>query len=105
MIGVLELLIAGLFELLSFYDHDILRHKYITCTFAVFQLEKTFKTTFSSFVLHMGLVSRHLKEEGNGGVKFGQYIYTSWSIGINVLNLLKFQIILVITLTIRIKSL
>ncbi|AQL00472.1 ubiquinol-cytochrome C chaperone family protein [Zea mays] len=73
--------------------------------FYVFQLEKTFKTTFSSFVLHMGLVSRHLKEEGNGGVKFGQYIYTSWSIGINVLNLLKFQIILVITLTIRIKSL
>lgn len=61
----------------------------------VFQLEKIFKTTFSSFVLHMGLVSRHLKEEGNGGVKFGQYIYTSWSIGINVLNLLKFQIILV----------
>jgi hypothetical protein len=77
MIGVLELLIASLFELLSFYDHGILRQKYFTCTFAVFQLEKIFKTTFSSFVLHMGLVSRHLKEGGNDGVKFGQYIYTS----------------------------
>ena len=79
MIGVLELLIAGLFELLSFYDHDILRQKYFTCTFAVFQLEKTFKTTFSLLVLHMWLVLRRLKEEGKDGVKFGQYIYEMYN--------------------------
>ncbi|XP_062189393.1 uncharacterized protein LOC133892560 [Phragmites australis] len=41
----------------------------------VFQLEKTFKTTFSLLVLHMWLVLRRLKEEGKDGVKFGQYIY------------------------------
>ena len=79
MIGVLELLIIGLFELLSFYDHDILRHKYLTCTFAVFQLEKTFKTIFSLLVLHMWLVLRRLKEEGKDGVKFGQYIYEMYN--------------------------
>ncbi|KAG8080524.1 hypothetical protein GUJ93_ZPchr0007g5962 [Zizania palustris] len=41
----------------------------------VFQLEKTFKTTFSLLVLHMWLILRRLKEEGKDGVKFGQYIY------------------------------
>uniref|UniRef100_A0A0D9WYY9 Ubiquinol-cytochrome c chaperone domain-containing protein n=1 Tax=Leersia perrieri TaxID=77586 RepID=A0A0D9WYY9_9ORYZ len=41
----------------------------------VFQLEKTFKTTFALLVLHMWLVLRRLKEEGKDGVKFGQYIY------------------------------
>nr|ACR34408.1 unknown [Zea mays] len=54
---------------------DVTCQRYTVST--VFQLEKIFKTTFSSFVLHMGLVSRHLKEGGNDGVKFGQYIYTS----------------------------
>ncbi|AQK90984.1 hypothetical protein ZEAMMB73_Zm00001d008904 [Zea mays] len=72
---------------------DVTCQRYTVST--VFQLEKIFKTTFSSFVLHMGLVSRHLKEGGNDGVKFGQYIYTSMNTGINVINLLKFQIILV----------
>ncbi|XP_052163776.1 uncharacterized protein LOC127780842 [Oryza glaberrima] len=43
--------------------------------FDVFQLEKTFKTTFSLLVLHMWLILRRLKEEGKDGVKFGQYIY------------------------------
>ncbi|XP_073001077.1 uncharacterized protein [Typha latifolia] len=41
----------------------------------VFQLEKTFKTTFSLLVLHMWLVLRRLKEEGKEGVEFGQYLY------------------------------
>ncbi|CAM8960985.1 unnamed protein product [Rhodiola kirilowii] len=41
----------------------------------VFNLEKTFKTTFSLLVLHMWLVLRRLKEEGKEGVEFGQYLY------------------------------
>ncbi|XP_020094007.1 ubiquinol-cytochrome-c reductase complex assembly factor 1 isoform X1 [Ananas comosus] len=41
----------------------------------VFQLEKTFKTTFSLLVLHMWLVLRRLKEDGKEGVQFGQYLY------------------------------
>jgi hypothetical protein len=76
---MIEFLLNDLFELLSFYDHDILRQKYLTCTFAVFQLEKTFKTTFSLLVLHMWLVLRRLKEEGKDGVKFGQYIYEMYN--------------------------
>jgi len=38
-------------------------------------LEKTFKTTFSLLVLHMWLCLRRLKQEGNEGVEFGQYLY------------------------------
>lgn len=56
-----------------------MKQKYLTCTFAVFQLEKTFKTTFSLLVLHMWLVLRRLKEEGKDGVKFGQYIYEMYN--------------------------
>ncbi|KAJ3689028.1 hypothetical protein LUZ61_018192 [Rhynchospora tenuis] len=41
----------------------------------VFNLEKTFKTTFSLLVLHMWLVLRRLKEEGKEGTEFGQYLY------------------------------
>ncbi|XP_050225914.1 uncharacterized protein LOC126675332 isoform X2 [Mercurialis annua] len=41
----------------------------------VFNLEKTFKMTFSLLVLHMWLVLRRLKQEGNEGVEFGQYLY------------------------------
>ncbi|KAJ8649996.1 hypothetical protein MRB53_003019 [Persea americana] len=41
----------------------------------VFQLEKTFKTTFSLLVLHMWLCLRRLKEEGKEGTEFGQYLY------------------------------
>lgn len=41
----------------------------------VFQLEKTFRTTFSLLVLHMWLCLRRLKEEGKEGVEFGQYLY------------------------------
>uniref|UniRef100_A0A7N0UC92 Ubiquinol-cytochrome c chaperone domain-containing protein n=1 Tax=Kalanchoe fedtschenkoi TaxID=63787 RepID=A0A7N0UC92_KALFE len=41
----------------------------------VFNLEKTFKTTFSLLVLHMWLVLRRLKEDGKEGVQFGQYVY------------------------------
>nr|CAB3457980.1 unnamed protein product [Digitaria exilis] len=47
--------------------------------FYIFQLEKTFKTTFSLLVLHMWLVLRRLKEEGKDGVKFGQYIYEMYN--------------------------
>ena len=42
---------------------------------AVFNLEKTFKTTFSLLVLHMWLCLRRLKEEGKEGVERGQYVY------------------------------
>ncbi|KAL9260021.1 Ubiquinol-cytochrome-c reductase complex assembly factor 1-like protein [Drosera capensis] len=41
----------------------------------VFNLEKTFKTTFSLLVLHMWLCLRRLKEEGKEGVELGQYVY------------------------------
>ncbi|PSR93304.1 Ubiquinol-cytochrome-c reductase complex assembly factor like [Actinidia chinensis var. chinensis] len=41
----------------------------------VFSMEKTFKTTFSLLVLHMWLYLRRLKQEGNEGVEFGQYLY------------------------------
>lgn len=41
----------------------------------VFNLEKTFKTTFSLLVLHMWICLRRLKEEGKEGVEFGQYLY------------------------------
>ncbi|KAF8412940.1 hypothetical protein HHK36_000912 [Tetracentron sinense] len=43
--------------------------------YEVFNLEKTFKTTFSLLVLHMWLCLRRLKEEGKEGVEFGQYVY------------------------------
>ncbi|KAG5000515.1 Ubiquinol-cytochrome-c reductase complex assembly factor 1 [Glycine soja] len=43
--------------------------------YEVFNLEKTFKTTFSLLVLHMWLCLRRLKQEGNEGVEFGQYLY------------------------------
>ncbi|CAN6465440.1 unnamed protein product [Victoria cruziana] len=41
----------------------------------VFNLEKTFKTTFSLLVLHMWLCLRRLKDEGKEGIEFGQYLY------------------------------
>ncbi|XP_020572027.1 ubiquinol-cytochrome-c reductase complex assembly factor 1 [Phalaenopsis equestris] len=41
----------------------------------VFNLESTFKTTFSLLVLHMWLFLRRLKEEGKEGTDFGQYLY------------------------------
>ncbi|XP_024029700.1 ubiquinol-cytochrome-c reductase complex assembly factor 1 isoform X3 [Morus notabilis] len=43
--------------------------------YEVFNLEKTFKTTFSLIVLHMWLCLRRLKAEGKAGVEFGQYLY------------------------------
>lgn len=42
---------------------------------AVFNLEKTFKMTFSLLVLHMWLCLRRMKEEGKEGVELGQYLY------------------------------
>ncbi|KAJ0043843.1 hypothetical protein Pint_18252 [Pistacia integerrima] len=41
----------------------------------VFNLEKTFRMTFSLLVLHMWFVLRRLKEEGKEGVELGQYLY------------------------------
>ncbi|XP_020690889.1 ubiquinol-cytochrome-c reductase complex assembly factor 1 [Dendrobium catenatum] len=41
----------------------------------VFNLENTFRTTFSLLVLHMWLFLRRLKEEGKEGAEFGQYLY------------------------------
>lgn len=38
-------------------------------------MEKTFKTTFSLLVLHMWMCLRRLKEEGQEGVEFGQFVY------------------------------
>ena len=43
--------------------------------FYMFNLEKTFKTTFSLLVLHMWFCLRRLKQEGKEGVEFGQYLY------------------------------
>ncbi|KAK7399997.1 hypothetical protein VNO78_11195 [Psophocarpus tetragonolobus] len=43
--------------------------------YEVFNLEKTFKTTFSLLVLHMWLCLRRLKQDGKEGVEFGQYLY------------------------------
>ncbi|KAK6936869.1 Ubiquinol-cytochrome c chaperone [Dillenia turbinata] len=41
----------------------------------ILNLEKTFKTTFSLLVIHMWLCLHRLKEDGNEGVEFGQYLY------------------------------
>ncbi|KAH9678619.1 DYW deaminase domain-containing protein [Citrus sinensis] len=41
----------------------------------VFNLEKTFRMTFSLLVLHMWFCLRRLKEEGKEGVELGQYLY------------------------------
>ncbi|CAN1188264.1 Ubiquinol-cytochrome-c reductase complex assembly factor 1 [Linum perenne] len=43
--------------------------------YEVFNLEKTFKMSFSLLVLHMWLILRRLKQEGKEGSEFGQYIY------------------------------
>ncbi|KAM4076996.1 hypothetical protein ACJW30_12G106400 [Castanea mollissima] len=43
--------------------------------YEVFNLEKTFKTSFSLLVLHMWLCLRRLKQEGKEGVELGQYLY------------------------------
>ncbi|XVF54907.1 hypothetical protein PTKIN_Ptkin05aG0218300 [Pterospermum kingtungense] len=43
--------------------------------YEVFNLEKTFKMTFSLLVLHMWLCLRRLKAEGKEGVELGQYVY------------------------------
>ncbi|OIV93121.1 hypothetical protein TanjilG_20783 [Lupinus angustifolius] len=43
--------------------------------YEVFNLEKTFKTTFSLLVLHMWLCLRRLKQDGKEGVEFGQHLY------------------------------
>ncbi|XP_021905526.1 ubiquinol-cytochrome-c reductase complex assembly factor 1 [Carica papaya] len=43
--------------------------------YEVFNLEKTFKMTFSLLVLHMWLCLRRMKEEGKEGVELGQYLY------------------------------
>ncbi|KDP34903.1 hypothetical protein JCGZ_09191 [Jatropha curcas] len=43
--------------------------------YEVFNLEKTFKMTFSLLVLHVWLCLRRLKQEGKQGVEFGQYLY------------------------------
>ncbi|XP_015866847.3 uncharacterized protein LOC107404410 isoform X2 [Ziziphus jujuba] len=43
--------------------------------YSAFNLEKTFKTTFSLLVLHTWLCLRRLKEEGKEGVELGQYLY------------------------------
>ncbi|KAH7557350.1 hypothetical protein JRO89_XS11G0129800 [Xanthoceras sorbifolium] len=41
----------------------------------VFNLEKTFKMSFSLLVLHTWLCLHRLKEEGKEGVELGQYLY------------------------------
>ncbi|TYI17815.1 hypothetical protein ES332_A07G051200v1 [Gossypium tomentosum] len=43
--------------------------------YEVFNLEKTFRMTFSLLVLHMWLCLRRLKAEGKDGVELGQYVY------------------------------
>ncbi|KAK8943499.1 hypothetical protein KSP40_PGU000615 [Platanthera guangdongensis] len=51
------------------------RYRVIQKVQKVFNLEKTFKTTFSMLVLHMWLFLRRLKEEGKEGSEFGQHLY------------------------------
>lgn len=51
---------------------------------AVFNLEKTFKITFSLLVLHMWLVLRRLNEEGKEGVDLGQYVYEIYNHDVEV---------------------
>ncbi|KAK8680182.1 hypothetical protein V6N13_109135 [Hibiscus sabdariffa] len=43
--------------------------------YEVFNLEKTFQTSFSLLVLHMWLCLRRLKADGKEGVELGQYVY------------------------------
>ncbi|VVB15616.1 unnamed protein product [Arabis nemorensis] len=50
----------------------------------VFNLEKTFKITFSLLVLHMWLVLRRLNEEGKEGVDLGQYVYEIYNHDVEV---------------------
>ncbi|XWS60131.1 hypothetical protein CRYUN_Cryun07bG0008100 [Craigia yunnanensis] len=47
--------------------------------YEVFNLEKTFKMTFSLLVLHMWLCLRRLKAEGKDGVELGQYLYETYN--------------------------
>ena len=51
---------------------------------AVFNLEKTFKITYSLLVLHMWLVLRRLKQEGKEGVDLGQYVYEIYNHNVEV---------------------
>lgn len=50
----------------------------------VFNLEKTFKITYSLLVLHMWLVLRRLKAEGKEGVDLGQYVYEIYNHNVEV---------------------
>ncbi|KAG2312459.1 hypothetical protein Bca52824_024016 [Brassica carinata] len=50
----------------------------------VFNLEKTFKITYSLLVFHMWLVLRRLKEEGKDGVDIGQYVYEIYNHNVEV---------------------
>ncbi|XP_009140869.1 ubiquinol-cytochrome-c reductase complex assembly factor 1 [Brassica rapa] len=50
----------------------------------VFNLEKTFKITYSLLVLHMWLVLRRLKQEGKEGVDLGQYVYEIYNHNVEV---------------------
>ncbi|KAF8110424.1 hypothetical protein N665_0084s0034 [Sinapis alba] len=50
----------------------------------VFNLERTFKITYSLLVLHMWLVLRRLKEEGKEGVDLGQYVYEIYNHNVEV---------------------
>ncbi|CAH8285547.1 unnamed protein product [Eruca vesicaria subsp. sativa] len=50
----------------------------------VFNLERTFKITYSLLVLHLWLVLRRLKEEGKEGVDLGQYVYEIYNHNVEV---------------------
>ncbi|CAK8530333.1 unnamed protein product [Lathyrus sativus] len=52
--------------------------------YEVFNLEKTFKTTFSLLVLHMWFYLRRIKQEGSEGVEFGQYLYEIYNHDVEV---------------------
>lgn len=57
---------------------------YLFVSAAVFNLEKTFKITYSLLVLHMWLVLRRLKAEGKEGVDLGQYVYEIYNHNVEV---------------------
>ncbi|CAN8302288.1 unnamed protein product [Cochlearia groenlandica] len=50
----------------------------------VFNLEKTFKITYSLLVLHVWMVLRRLKAEGKEGVDIGQHVYEIYNHNVEV---------------------
>ncbi|CAK7335895.1 unnamed protein product [Dovyalis caffra] len=77
---VLKLLLFYSKQSKSIRGANVVYHRIVSqvdkpAIYEVFNLEKTFKMTFSLLVLHMWLYLRRLKQEGKEGAEFGQYLY------------------------------